>query len=160
MIAISSFLASRYERFAGLRLLIKIKIKHRRKRTPSSKKHNLDICVWQNVNCVCAFVNGFFNIKIDCAKIGENRGSKDISYSPFYGSRTGGTDPGNMWIVSIRLVVSCFCFGRESHFMRASSDLKGILRGSSFFTLGGVLKKMKKLISFNDNWRSWCSLHK
>ena len=35
--------------------------------------------------------------------------------------------------------------------MRASSDLKGILRGSSFFTLGGVLKKMKKLIRFIDN---------
>ena len=30
--------------------------------------------------------------------------------------------------------------------MRASSDLKGILRGSSLFTLGGVLKKTKKLI--------------
>ena len=30
--------------------------------------------------------------------------------------------------------------------MRASSDLKGILRGSSFFTLGGVLKKTKNLI--------------
>ena len=39
----------------------------------------------------------------------------------------------------------------ESHFMRAFSDLKGILRGSSFFTLGGVLKKMKKLIRFIDN---------
>ena len=158
MTAISSFLAARYERFAGLRLLIIIKIKHRKKRTPASKKHKLDIWVWQHVNCVCAFVNSlFFNIKTNCVKIGENRGSKDISYSPFYG--TGGRDPGNMWIVSIRLVVSCFCFGRESHFMRASSDLKGILRGSSFFTFGGVLKKMKKLIRFIDNWRSWCSLH-
>ena len=49
------------------------------------------------------------------------------------------------------LVVSCFCFSRESHFMRASSDLKGILTGSSFFTLGGVLNKMKKLIRFIDN---------
>ena len=39
------------------------------------------------------------------------------------------------------LVVSCFCFSRESHFMRASSDLKGILTGSPSFTLGGVLKK-------------------
>ena len=39
----------------------------------------------------------------------------------------------------------------ECHFMRASSDLKGILRGSSFFTLDGVLKKMKKLIRFIDN---------
>ena len=44
------------------------------------------------------------------------------------------------------LVVSCFCFGRDSPFMRASSDLKGILRGSSFFTLGGVWKKTKNLI--------------
>ena len=49
------------------------------------------------------------------------------------------------------LVVSCFCFVRESHFMRASSDLKGILRGSSFFTFGGVLKKTKKSIRFIDN---------
>ena len=49
------------------------------------------------------------------------------------------------------LVVSCFCFGRDSPFMRASSDLKGILRGSSFFTLGGVLEKTKKLIKFIDN---------
>ena len=133
------------------------KKKHRKNEHPLLKSTNL-IYVWQHVNCVCAFVNGvFFNIKIDCAKIGENRGSKDISYSPFYG--TGGRDPGNMWIVSIRLVVSCFCFGRESHFIRASSYLKGILRGSSFFTFGGVLKKMKKLIRFSDNWRSWCSLH-
>ena len=54
--------------------------------------------------------------------------------------------------LSIRLVnQNCFCFGRESHFMRASSDLKGILRGYSFFTLGGVLKKTKKLIRFIDN---------
>ena len=30
---------------------------------------------------------------MDCAKIGENRGCKDISYSPFYG--TGCRDPGN-----------------------------------------------------------------
>ena len=35
--------------------------------------------------------------------------------------------------------------------MRASSDLKGIFWGSSFFTLGEVLKKMKKLIRFIDN---------
>ena len=159
MTAISPFLAARYERFAGLRpLIIIILKKHRKNEHPLLKSTNL-IYVWQHVNCVCAFVNGlFFNIKIDCAKIGENRGSKDISYSPFYG--TGGRDPGNMWIVSIRLVVSCFCLGREFHFLRASNDLKGILRGSSFFSLGGVLKKMKKLISFIDNWRSWCSLYK
>ena len=88
---------------------------------PLLKSTNL-IYVWQHVNCVCAFVKGsFFNIKIDCAKIGENRGSKDISYSPFYG--TGGRDPGNMWIVSIRLVVSCFCFGRVSR------ELPAIWRG-------------------------------
>ena len=49
------------------------------------------------------------------------------------------------------LVVSLFCLGRESHFKRASSDLKGILRGSSFFTLGGVLKKTKKLNRFIDD---------
>ena len=72
-----------------------------RKRTPASKKHLID--VWQHVNCVCAFVNGLFlNIMIDCEKIGENRGSKVTSYSPFSG--TVGRDPGNMWIVSIRLV--------------------------------------------------------
>ena len=95
-------------------------------------------------------------IKIDCDKIGENRGSKDTCYTPFYG--TVGRDPGTcelcLFVLLIRiayLVVFCFCFGRESHFMRASSDLKGILRGSSFFTLGGVLKKTKKLIRFIDN---------
>ena len=43
------------------------------------------------------------------------------------------------------LVVSCFCFGRESPFMRASSDLKEILRGSSFFTLGGVLEENEEI---------------
>ena len=54
-------------------------------------------------------------------------------------------------IAYLLVVASCFCFSRESYFMRASSDLKGILKGSSFFTLGGVLKKMKKLIRFIDN---------
>ena len=54
-------------------------------------------------------------------------------------------------LLIVYLVVSCFCFSRESHFMRASSDLKGILSGSSSFTLGGVLKKMKNLIRFIDN---------
>ena len=54
-------------------------------------------------------------------------------------------------IAYLLVVASCFCFSRESYFMRASSDLKGILTGSSFFTLGGVLKKMKKLIRFIDN---------
>ena len=39
MTATSPFLAARYERFAGLRLLIIIKIKHRKKRTPTSKKN-------------------------------------------------------------------------------------------------------------------------
>ena len=64
-----------------------------------------------------------------------------------------GRDPGTcelcLFVLLIRiayLVVFCFCFGRESHFMRDFSDLKEILRVSSIFTLGGVLKKTKELI--------------
>ena len=72
------------------------------KKTPKvENEHPLLKTTWY-VNCVCAFVNGLLLIKIDCEKIGENRGSKDTSYSPFYG--TVGRHPGNMWIVSIRLV--------------------------------------------------------
>ena len=78
------------------------KKKQRKKRTPTSKKHLLDICVTTCKLCLCICKRSFFNIKIDCDKIGENSGSKDISYTPFYG--TGGRDPGNKWIVSIRLV--------------------------------------------------------
>ena len=52
--------------------------------------------------CLCLCKRSFLNIMIDCEKIGENRGSKDTSYSPFSG--TVGRDHGNMWIVSIRLV--------------------------------------------------------
>ena len=79
-----------------------------------------------------------------------------ISYTPSYGLEAGtlATSELCLFVLLIRiayLVVSCFCFGRESHFMRASRDLKGILRGSSFFTLGEVLKKTKKLIRFIDN---------
>ena len=54
-------------------------------------------------------------------------------------------------LLIVYLVVSCFYVSRESHFMRASSDFKGILTGSSSFTLGWVLKKMKTLIRFIDN---------
>ena len=52
---------------------------------------------------------------------------------------------------SVESPISCELSRRLDDPSRVSSDLNGILRGSSFFTLGGVLKKMKKLISFNDN---------
>ena len=48
-------------------------------------------------------------------------------------------------LLIVCLVVSCFCFSRESHFMQASSDLKRNLTGSSSFTIGGVLKKIDQM---------------
>ena len=49
------------------------------------------------------------------------------------------------------LVVSCFCFGRESPLVRASSDLKGGFEGFFFFYFRLGFEETKKLIRFIDN---------
>ena len=77
------------------------KKKHRKNEHPLLKSTSL-ICVTTCKLCLCICKRSFFSIKIDCDKIGEHSGYKEISYTPFHG--TGGRDPGNKWIVSIRLV--------------------------------------------------------
>ena len=117
--------------------------------------------------CSCICKRSFFSIKIDCDKLVRTVAPKRYLTPPLTELEAGtlATSELCLFVLLIRIaylvvcLVSCVCFGRDSHFMRASSDLKGILRGSSFFTLGGVLKKTKKLIRFIDNWRSWRSLH-
>ena len=130
------------------------------KKTPKvENEHPLLKTTWY-VNCVCAFVNGLLLIKIDCEKIGENRGSKDTSYSPFYG--TVGRHPGNMWIVSIRLVNQncipcCILLLLRSRvpfyasFQRFEGDFEGVF--PFYFRWG--FEENEEI----DHWRSWCSLH-
>ena len=50
------------------------------------------------------------------------------------------------------LVVSCFCFGREFHFMQASRDLKGILRESFFLSYFEKIAHMSVVLAYVSLW--------